>query len=53
MIVCSDLSSQGSAHGCSQKVEFGAALKQKAQLRDRYVSADANLSERLPEILKQ
>ena len=52
MIVFSGLSSQGSTHGHSQEFESGAALKRKIKSLVRYVSADVNLSERSPRILK-
>ena len=52
MIVFRGLSSQGSVHGRSQGFEFGAALKRKVKSHGRYVSADANFSQRSPRILK-
>ena len=51
IILLSSLSSQGSAHGRSQEFGFGAAIKRKVQSHSRYVSADANFSERVhPEV---
>ena len=52
MIIFRSLSSQASAHGRSREFEFAAALKRKVESRGRYVSADANFSERLATILK-
>ena len=48
LIIFSGLPTQGSAHGRSQEFGFGATLKQKVQSSGRYVSADANFSERSP-----
>ena len=47
MIVVSGFSSQGSAQDRSLEFGFEAALKRKVQSHGRYVSADANFSERL------
>ena len=51
MIAFSGVSSQESAHGQSQKFEFGAALNQKLKSHGRCVSADVNFSESSPKIL--
>ena len=37
-------------HGRRQDFGFGAPLKRKVQSHGRYVSADANYSERHPEV---
>ena len=52
IIVFSGLSPQDSVQERSQKLEFGAILKRKVQSHGRYVSADANFSERSPRSLK-
>ena len=52
IIVFSGLSPQESVQERSQKLEFGATLKRKVQSHGRYVSADANFSERSPRSLK-
>ena len=51
IILLSGLSSQESAHGRGQEFGFVAARKQKVQSHGRYVSADANFTERLPKKL--